>query len=644
MPIEVRRATTTEDVDQVFRLRFTVYVEEEGKYSPAHFPERRIFDRFDAFDVATNLLGFVDGVPGGFMRISEESILGSPLDDHYQLETIRARCGEFPATVSVLGVRRQFRDRGLAQALMQAGIRHILAAAYTDVIAVVNREISPMLQRMNLIELGEPFFCPRVGQVLVRMWAPAARLPRAEVADPGELNQPGRLVYARGESLFRQGDPGGSAFFITRGRVALSVERPGHPPRLLKVVDSGALLGELEPSPADRRMFTATALGSVEAARVPAAHLMDHLRGQTGTLEQTFSHTTHRLNELLTAMSTPPSGVRLFNEYLTARVLHVLGDLGFFEGLGDHERFRVEPLAQHIGVPVAHLQALCGYMQQVGIFHQEGEEYLLGAAHRSVLQQEYGFIQWLLGAYDPLLDGLKPLIKGEARYGREVRRNDREVALSSAAISKEFTDPFMYEILALDGVATIADIGTGSAIRLIEICKRFPAIRAIGLDLSEDCCRVANENVVRANLTDRIQIIHGRAEEWLIRAHEEGIERVDMVTCFAMFHDLLNVPGLAEQFLADLRRGLRPGSYILIQDQMKLSEGHIGESWVPGFELVHHFMGQKLFPLPVYERAFKQAGLNLLRRVDTPIPANSIFLLQLPLELGRETAAQGLGL
>jgi hypothetical protein len=94
-----------------------------------------------------------------------------------------------------------------------------------------------------------------------------------------------------------------------------------------------------------------------------------------------------------------------------------------------------------------------------------------------------------------------------------------------------------------------------------------------------------------------------------------------------MFHDLLNIPGAAESFLAGVRAGLASGGLLVVQDQLAATTAGAG-AWGPGFTLIHHLMGQRLFTEAECVAAFSAAGFRLLRRLATDIPDNWIFLLQ----------------
>lgn len=644
MPISVRPPSTAQELEQLVRLRYQVYVEEEGRFTPHLFAEPAIFDAFDTIPHTLNLLAFDEQEPAGFIRLTAESEWGSPLDAHYDLSAVRARCGAAPVTVSMLGVSRKARDRGVAQALILQVIELIHASGYTDVMVVANAQIVPLLRRYQLQEVGTPFHCPRVGQRLSMLHAPTHLLPReAHAILPGHSSRH-RVRFEHGELLLHPERPQTSAYFIRRGQVRLSLPRGDGGEHILAEVGPGALIGALERTASGMSLCSAKAIGPVEVLEFPLTPLMSTMTQNTpatfnsawqpetpqnliGLLPRAQESMQRLLSRSVEGLA--PSGVKLFNHYLAARVIHQLGELGIFRRL---EQGPLQPLevAQERGIEPTHLEALLHFLEQLGWIEHAPEGWRMAPALAHRFDAEHGFLQWLIGAYEPVLDGLPALLRGHARYGHELRRQDREVARSSARISEVYTDPAMYLLLKLEGVSTVADIGMGSGLRLIDICQRLPHLRGVGLDLSEACCTLAREHVAQAQLSERIEIVHDRAETWLRHARARGLAQVDLVLCFAMFHDLLNVPGLAEQFLRDILAGLAPGAWLLIQDQLQPQAAFGAEHWGPGFELMHHFMGQRLYPRATYLALFQQVGLELVQVQETPIPDNELFLLRVP--------------
>lgn len=59
----------------------------------------------------------------------------------------------------------------------------------------------------------------------------------------------------------------------------------------------------------------------------------------------------------------------------------------------------------------------------------------------------------------------------------------------------------------------ILDIGTGSGTLAISLCKEFPDINAVGIDISNLILTFARENAERNNLEKRVTFIESKAED-----------------------------------------------------------------------------------------------------------------------------------
>ena len=74
-------ARTTDELDQVFALRHSVLVDEEG-YMPAQ-PDGRLCDRFDAYPTTANVIALVDGRIVGAVRFIERTPAGTSADEFF---------------------------------------------------------------------------------------------------------------------------------------------------------------------------------------------------------------------------------------------------------------------------------------------------------------------------------------------------------------------------------------------------------------------------------------------------------------------------------------------------------------------------------------------------------------------------------
>ena len=329
----------------------------------------------------------------------------------------------------------------------------------------------------------------------------------------------------------------------------------------------------------------------------------------------------------------PVFGLRLYNDFLLARVVYALYELGFFKFVEEKPLFQLADLEKALNIKNDRIKVYTGFLEDMKILERRDDHYAVTPEVQESLKRELGYLIWLIGGYDSVLSSANKILAGSAQYGKDILRDDYEMARGSAAILKSNTDHHLYALFEneLAHIRVMADIGCGSALKLIDLCRRFPRLNGIGVDLSEECCQLARSNVEQAGLSDRIDIVHARGEKWLrdqrANRNRDNHTPVDLIMNVGMFHDLLNL-GVAKEFLADVRGAIGPEGRLLIQDQMRFSSPNQDQSsWVRGFELIHHLMGQVLYTREEYEHCFSEAGLIPERSILTDIPEHYIFLL-----------------
>ncbi len=81
MSFRIVKVKTSEEIDQVLRLRHRVFVEEEGLLEANE--DRRIFDRYDAYPSTNMYAAMVDGEMIGSVRVTLDSQVGVPADKYF---------------------------------------------------------------------------------------------------------------------------------------------------------------------------------------------------------------------------------------------------------------------------------------------------------------------------------------------------------------------------------------------------------------------------------------------------------------------------------------------------------------------------------------------------------------------------------
>jgi ubiquinone/menaquinone biosynthesis C-methylase UbiE len=126
------------------------------------------------------------------------------------------------------------------------------------------------------------------------------------------------------------------------------------------------------------------------------------------------------------------------------------------------------------------------------------------------------------------------------------------------------------EIVSEFKEGTILDIGTGPGYLPVEILKRSPAIRIVGMDLSQKLIQKAKINVLKAGASVRVSFEVGNAAK--LRYNDSSF---DMVISTGMLHSLKNPVNI----LIEINRVLKKGCEAWIYDPARIIQFIDREKW-----------------------------------------------------------------
>ena len=112
-------------------------------------------------------------------------------------------------------------------------------------------------------------------------------------------------------------------------------------------------------------------------------------------------------------------------------------------------------------------------------------------------------------------------------------------------VTRNVLDPrpeteILIEVALQDAFASVIDLGTGSGCILLTLLAQMPEARGVGTDLSEDACRVAEDNMHALDLGERAAILR---TSWA-----DGIEgQVDLVISNPPYIGLDEMDGLSPE-------------------------------------------------------------------------------------------------
>ncbi len=76
-------------------------------------------------------------------------------------------------------------------------------------------------------------------------------------------------------------------------------------------------------------------------------------------------------------------------------------------------------------------------------------------------------------------------------------------SMDHVEVNRRFVDDFVQQ---WNGENPVLDVGTGTAQIPIELCRRHPTAKVVGIDLAQAMLEVGQQNIQRAGLNERIQL------------------------------------------------------------------------------------------------------------------------------------------
>ena len=108
-----------------------------------------------------------------------------------------------------------------------------------------------------------------------------------------------------------------------------------------------------------------------------------------------------------------------------------------------------------------------------------------------------------------------------------------------------------------DSIADIFDVGTGTALIPIELCRRVRCVRVMASDFATAMLDIARYNVAGANLDHEIDLSHDDA-----RSTPFADDMFDATISNTLVHHIAN----PEPVIREMKRVTRPGGVIFIRD------------------------------------------------------------------------------
>ncbi len=331
MAMKLKIAQTAKELDDVFWLRYEVYVREDRKYADATFKEKRIVDRFDAFPDCVNIIAYDRYEPVGTLRISLDSGMGLPSEEHFDLTPYRAEAesqwqnqyqrATLVTCAGMLAIRRKWKSRrDVIRALIKMAVGVWHSWGVTHVYATVNHETVGMYDRLGFTALTDKLWIESIGNYIIPIaaqfetlyqWAFGHLQSDLLQAYSGHFE---RLLLKTGEVLFSEGDAGDFAYVVDEGAVKISRKDLSGSQLTLATLGRGEIFGELALIDTNPRSATATVMKTSELIILDRKTFHDVIRSEPRLLNLIlgdFARRIRRMDDLALVLAYGANSQRL---------------------------------------------------------------------------------------------------------------------------------------------------------------------------------------------------------------------------------------------------------------------------------------------------------------------------------------------
>jgi CRP-like cAMP-binding protein len=318
VPIKLKVALTAKELDDVYRLRYDVYVSERNKFSEKRATsDGRIVDHFDAVPEVANVVAYDGDTAVASFRVNRDSAIGLAPEKYFDFAQVRAGIaavceggGAVPCIVSgsMLAIRKEWRHkRNVIFALFKTTTAVMRGWGATHVFGAASAETFSLYGRLGFKSIAAEKWVESVGDKLVPMMAPFNEVltwafgqsePTVEhFWQDNYCAQFETVLLDPGEVLFRENDQADRIYSVERGGITLSRQGPNEKDIAIAQVGQGALFGELAVFDNEQRSTTATATMNTQVIAIERSHMLDIIHNDPQKLDQLLKHFTHMIRE-----------------------------------------------------------------------------------------------------------------------------------------------------------------------------------------------------------------------------------------------------------------------------------------------------------------------------------------------------------
>ncbi|MGI5216158.1 class I SAM-dependent methyltransferase [Plantactinospora sp. CA-290183] len=309
-----------------------------------------------------------------------------------------------------------------------------------------------------------------------------------------------------------------------------------------------------------------------------------------------------------------------------AALLEIAENLGLSALLDRAAPFGVDEVMKAADVPEAGALAFLEALLAAGLLeHGTGERQFVPCAEMAARRYEAGYLSWSLNANRPYLDHAALFLRDPETARARYQRDGRRVAVSSRWIgSRGFYPGVIAEIISRKP-QRIVDLGAGAAGLLIHLLTALPGSTGLALDLSAGACEEAERAARRAEVGDRLDVVH-RSIESLVD-DPSPVRGADVVHAGFVMHDVVSQPKVLDGILRAVRESLADGGCFVVTDAVPYVDNPRERAFSALFTYLHASSMEVRLPTEeLWREAFGRAGFTDVRGHPLGMPGSRVFV------------------
>jgi phenylpyruvate C(3)-methyltransferase len=300
----------------------------------------------------------------------------------------------------------------------------------------------------------------------------------------------------------------------------------------------------------------------------------------------------------------------MYNSAVATWAISAAWELGALDELHRNGRIDIAEFAAARGLDAMSTVGMFRALAAVDVVRR-GATAVTPAANFAEVDRNKSFFHWLSRGSAELFRRMPSIMATAQRVGDYYERDAVAIAYACREIDELCYAPTFWDATKRAGFTYVADLGCGSGGRLIDMMKRYPNTRGIGIDIARGSLEVARKDAATAGLGDRLTFVEGDVRDL---EPERDLADVDLITCFMMGHDFWP----REDCLRTLGR-LRevfPSTHKFLLGDATRTVG-VADADLPvftlGFEVGHDLMGTFIPTLDDWESMFEQSDWKVAR-------------------------------